>query len=819
MLMHSHPILSRFIFWVIMPIILTIGIGYFYLSQSLPQKQGVIRLEGLTAPVKVVRDEHAIPHITAETDHDAFFSLGYLHAQDRLWQMNYKRRVAQGRLSEILGIDSLGADQSIRAFGLVRAAETALESLDEPAIKVLERYAAGVNAWIAEGHTLPSEFYIFDTKPEPWTPVDSLLMIKLMSFNLGPNYTIETNFDLLVKQVGLEKANEIVPNVNAKNSKAIDIYAGSEADSGIQMSLLALNEQLQKEHKTAGEVAVGSNAWAVSGEHTESGLPLLAGDPHLFIEMPSIWYLANIKGDRLHVTGATFPGTPLVFMGHNQSVSWGITNMFPDAVDVFVERVNPANQNQYEVDGEWVDMEVEEQLIYIKPDFPSFLTNPIGPIEWQVRRTRNGPLISDAIGRVERPLAIRWTALDNTDKTFQSYLGMNYAQGLDGFTEALKDYKAPAVNIIYADKDNNIASFAAGKLPIRRGGNGRLPVPGWVSDYQWERYIPFDEMPHVINPEEGYVISANNQNHPDDYPYIIANLWSPTYRLERITEVLQGHIDAGHKMTVQDFVTLQGDTESVQVREVLPFIQNLPVTTDEQKDAIEKLKSWDGVIAGDSVATTIYQAWSKHFNHLLLSDDLRGSLLYQHQGDQVQTYITRLKPTLMNQLIHKSPDIKFDWCDRINTENHESCEDLGLIALDDAIDELNRTVSLSKEWGDINEVHFSHPTFGHDSFFSDFYNRSIGGNSDRFSVNRADWMYWEGFGYRVISAAAYRQVIDLSDENKSGFINGTGQSGQVLSEHYDDNIVPFKQLQLRPMHRDQSNQSGSELTLTLEPAK
>jgi penicillin amidase len=792
---------------------------YSFLLQTLPQREGTVYLKGLDAPVKISRDEHAIPHISATTDHDAFFALGYLHAQERLWQMNLKRRMAQGRLSEVLGIQTLETDKGLRAYGLVRAAQKTLQSLDEPSLQVLETYAAGVNAWIKEGHILPVQFYIVDTEPELWKPEDSILLLKFMSLTLGPSHTLETSFDLLVKEIGLDRANEIIPNVNVNNSAAVDTYSGNLANSELQKSLITLNNKLKDEFKSGGEIAVGSNAWAVSGEYTSNGLPILAGDPHLLTEIPSVWYLADIKGERLHVTGATFPGAPLVFMGRNESVAWGITNMFPDSLDLYVERTNPLNPNQYEVDGEWVDMEVEEQLIHIKSAFPTFLTNPIPPIKWKARRTRNGPLISDAIGRVDSPLAIRWAPLDDIDKSFQSYLSMNYAQDLASFRSALEEYKAPAVNIIYADKENNIALFAAGKIPIRKKGNGRLPVPGWNSDYQWEKYIPFNEMPHRINPEEGYVVNANNKNHPEDYPYIISNIVSPPYRLNRIKEVIQGYIESSEKIEVQDFIALQGDTESLQTRAVLPFLQSLSAETPDQKEAIEKLRKWDGILSEKSEETAIYEIWLKHFNILLIDDDLEGTILNEARVNELQSLTRRLNSFLVTDMAQKIPSAKYDWCDQINTEIHETCEDLGLMALDATIEELDRILGFSKEWGDIADKYFPHPGFTNSPLLASIFDRSISANSDRYSINRADWSYSEADGYRVTSTAGYRQVIGLSDRDLSGFINSTGQSEHVISKHYDDNIALFKQLKLLPMHLGLKQGSEEERILNLEPIK
>lgn len=819
MLMRSKPILSRFLLWIIIPMILVLSLGYGFLLQSLPQTEGVLYLEGLGSSVKITRDEHAIPHILASDDRDAFFALGYLHAQERLWQMDYKKRLGRGRLSEILGIEMLALDQFIRGHGMARAAKSALETMDESSLQVLEAYAAGINAWIDEGHQLPIEYYILDTEPEHWKPEDSILMIKLMALTLGPGHNQDLNFDLLVKELGIDKANEISPNVNTNSNAAGEISASSVTSNDLHKSLIALNDKLLRQFHVREESILGSNAWAVSGEHTTSGLPLLASDPHMSLEMPSVWYLAEIQGNRLHVTGATFPGSPVVTMGRNDSVSWGITNMMPDAVDLYVERINPLNPNQYEVDGQWVDMEIEEQLIHVKSATPSFLTDPIPPVEWQVRRTRNGPLISDAIGRVDTPLALRWTILNKEDKTFQSFLKMNYSEDLASFQTALEDYTAPGVNIIYADADNNIAHFAAGKLPIRKNSDGRLPVPGWNSEYDWNGYIPFDAMPHNINPSQGYVISANNKNHPDDYPYIISNSWGAPYRAIRIEQVIRGYLDSGKKIEVRDFVALQGDNYSLQAAELLPFLRNLPTKTSKQEMVIEQLKGWDGVISGESEPAALYEVWLRHFNSLLLSDDLNGSLLNEERGNQLQGMISRLKPKLLKNLLNNSQYLKYNWCDQINTPAQESCDDLALIALDMAINDLDGTFGFGEEWGDIFETYLPHPVLSNNQLLDVIFSRSIPGSGDRFSVKRSDWVYTVENGYRSGLAAAYRQVIDFSDENLSGFINSTGQSGHLMSKHYDDNIVPFDQMKLWPMHTGGKQKPGRESKLTLEPVK
>ncbi|MFQ3244137.1 MAG: penicillin amidase [Arenicella sp.] len=815
MFIKSHPILSRFLLWVVLPIILILSLAYGFLLQSLPQVDGVVRLKGLDFPVTIIRDEHAIPHISAATDHDAFFALGYLHAQDRIWQMNYLRRLSQGRLSEILGRESLASDQFMRTLGLSRSAQTALQSLDDSARQVLTAYANGVNAWIKEENILPIEFYILNTEPELWQPSDSLLLTKIMAFNLGNiNYGFEMTFDSLVRELGLAKANEIFPDPNSKTFPVTE--AAGLVDEGILQGLLAQRDGLQIRFDLSDK-GLGSNAWAVSGKFTKSGLPLLGNDPHLGIGIPTMFYLAEIQGNRLHVAGATFPGIPLVTAGRNKSIAWGTTNMIADVQDLYVERVNPLNEYQYEVDGQWLDMEVDEELIHIKSDFPVFLTDPIPPLKWLVRRTKHGPLISDAIGRVEHPLALRWTGLDESDKSYQSYLSINYAEDWTSFKSSFEGYVVPASNFIYADIHGDIGLFAAGKIPIRDHSNGRLPVPGWQSIYDWDRYIPLDSVTQILNPEKGYIANSNNKIHPDDYPYMISHLWADPYRFESISQTIESHIKTGRKLTVQDFVDLQGSTRSLQVDELLPFLQNLAPETPKQRDAIGKLIEWDGDPSDDSKEAVIYMVWLRHFRTLLIGDELRGSVLHEARADILQFVTTIRMPKFIKRVISHSENLQFNWCDRIGTDAQETCEELALDALDEALNEIDRKIGADMPWGDVLEVHYGHQVFANTPLLDFVFDRTTGKGGDRYSVNSVNWSYSEDNGYRVDTTANYRQVVDFNDWSQGGFINDTGQSGNLLSEHYDDHIQPFKELKLWPMQFAAGQNSEKLRTLTLEP--
>ena len=363
-------------------LVLVLAGGWLYLRSSLPKTSGAVSLAGLDGQVEIVRDADGVPHIFASTDNDAFFALGYVHAQDRLWQMEFQRRTGAGRLSEILGEATLDVDKFLRTLGTYRAAESAWPALSMETKLAVEAYVAGINAWIGEGRTLPIEFLILGVKPEPWTVYDSMVWSKMMMWDLGGNWDDELLRTLLLSAVGRERAADLMPGYP---DGATTILAADTADS-----LLALDAFL-KDSLQLGGLDVGSNNWVIGGGRTESGQPLLANDPHLGASIPSIWYLVELQGDRLHVTGATFPGMPIVPIGHNDNIAWGLTNLGPDVQDLYIERINPQHPNQYEVDGEWVDMTIVAEEIVVQGEEEALL--------YAARSTRHGPLISDVSGK------------------------------------------------------------------------------------------------------------------------------------------------------------------------------------------------------------------------------------------------------------------------------------------------------------------------------------------------------------------------------------------------------------------------------------
>ena len=428
--------------------------GYLWLRTSLPQTTGRTQISGLDGQVEIVRDRSGVPHIFATTDHDAFLALGYVHAQDRLWQMEMNRRIGAGRLSELLGDATLDIDKFQRTLGYYRAAAGDYAALNARSRMALDAYAAGVNAWLGAGHTLPPEFVLLGAKPEPWRAIDSLVWEKMMSWDLGGDYDMELLRLQLVQALGPERAAQLLPPYPDDALNILPKEAFSIAGAG-GLDLLRLDRSLQLDFGRGGR-EIGSNNWVVAGSRTATGLPMLANDPHLSASIPSIWYLAEIQGDQIHAIGATFPGLPAIVIGHNERVAWGVTNVGPDTQDLYIERINPANPNQYEVDGKWQDMAVVDETIVVDGEDQ--------PLHWAARSTRHGPLISD-VTTTGAPLALRWVALEPGDTTMDAFMGLNYAANWEQFVDALRLYVSPSQNVVYADVERQHRLLRSGPDP------------------------------------------------------------------------------------------------------------------------------------------------------------------------------------------------------------------------------------------------------------------------------------------------------------------------------------------------------------------
>ena len=679
--------------------------GRHYLRRSLPQIDGTITVAGVSAPIDIVRDADAIPHIYAATKADALFGLGYVHAQDRLWQMELQRRIGFGRLSEVLGAAALPQDRFLRTVGFGRAAKSAWEATAPWAKQQIESYVAGINAFIATHHgaRLPPEFTLLRFEPEPFTGADVLAWVKMMAWDLSANYAFELLRHDLANAVGAERLAQLMPPY-AEGGLSITEWPGEPggpggSDTTHQTSVAHATDPAYPAHQAypalsafirglSGDTAVsdfllggaraeaiGSNNWVVDGTLTASGKPLLANDPHLGARLPSTWYLAHVSGGDFEIIGATLPGAPAVALGRNRSIAWGATNVAADVEDLYRERLDPT--------GRLAEFRGAQEPIVVVPE--TIRVKGAADVHLDVRVTRHGPLVSDAINANNaesrapgpkppplEPLAFRWTALDREDATVTSFLRLNEARNWTDFTAALREFVSPSQNFVYADVDGHIGYYAPGKIPVRASGDGSTPADGWSGAAEWTGWIPFDELPHLYDPPSHVIVTANHRPEPPGYAHQLGLEWPEPYRAQRIIDLLSA-AESTHRLTPDDFARIQADTMSLHARAVLPLLlAHAQPSTPTDREAITRLGHWDFDARGDSVAEAIFAAWFQHLGAALVEDDL-GTLLADRYKDRY-SHVTRF-------VVHTLTTNDAAWCDDARTAERETCDATVTLAL------------------------------------------------------------------------------------------------------------------------------------------
>ncbi|BBM00781.1 penicillin amidase [Microbulbifer sp. GL-2] len=727
------------------------------------------------------------------------------------------RRVAAGRLAEILGEEALPSDIFMRTLGLYKNAKNVWRKLPEREKKILLSYVGGVNEGIEKLNALPAEFGALQYKPELWKPEDSLVWMQLMSWRLSGNYGFEVHRTLLIQAFGLEKANLLLPKVDSVSSEISEVFENSKfhfdqliGSSGVTYS--------------APDKYTGSNSWVVAGEHSKSGKPLLANDPHLANTMPAIWYMAELKGDNLSTIGATFPGLPFIVIGRNDSIAWGVTSMLADTQDIFLEKLNPLNRHQYEIDGEFLDMDIQREKIFIRKDY---LRRKPRPHEVVIRRTVHGPVISDVTGELtDFAYSLRWTGDDEDGGTFSAFLNLNYASNWDEFRSALKTFVTPIHNFLYADKQGNIGYLAPGNFPIRKFGDGSIPTAGWLSKNSWHGWIPFSDVPASYNPERGYIVTANNKVVDDTYPYHLTFDWAPDYRADRISEELSRLIkEKSSEIDIADMKQLQLDLKSPGKNTILHHLKSLRPRTENQTKVIDILKTWDGKMSGSSSAAAIFAAWTGHYYRLLIKDDI-DSVGF---APIARRSLSRLENNIHLELLEEifEDNIQSEICDHKSTASVESCDDILYIALNHAINELTNRFGESPDqwtWMDIHRNQFPHFPFSdsylapsnpytEDSILHGLFHREVKAGGGIETVNIAPYGLGDRNRYLQFYGPGYRQLIDLGKPNQSLFSNATGQSGNPISRHYDDLLIPHAEGRYLPMNTE--NSSGA---LSFQPA-
>lgn len=805
----SHPLATHFIVFIVLPAIVVAVFAARMLYSSLPQTQGDLAVAGLKAQVTVARDEYGVPHVEATQDSDAYFALGFVHAQDRMWQLELQRRMAQGRLSEILGRDAVRQDIWFRTLGLGEAAASSWQVLPPRSRNALSAYAAGINAWLATRQRLPVEFTVYGIEPQPWRVEDSLAWMKFFSLDLSGNLNAEIERYLTAQYLSPDYRDFL----HAGYPKDAPVTVPGNAANKALSALLDLRKEAELRFQVGGAF-VGSNAWVVSGDHTKSGNPIVANDPHLGLQMPSLWYAVSLKSPDLSVSGMSLVGLPLIVFGQNGDIAWAGTNMMADTQDLYVEQLNPSNPQQYKVGDTWNDFEVRTESIQVRADFPAFLRKPLKPVVVQIRKSRHGPVVSDVVGVLDQPIALRWMALEPDDTTFDAFLGLHYAKNWEDFQSAMAQQITPPLNMLYADRNKNIGYLGVGRIPIRKKGQGTVPVPGWTDEYEWASAIPFESMPRSFNPDTGYLVSANNRVVGDEYPYFISDDWAPPSRAQRIEGLLLSQFADGRKLDNETMQSMQADIVSLPAARLLPYLTAVRPLNAGQEVAIAKLSEWRGQMSVDSAAAAIFNVWMRHLRTALFADEVAR---FWNKPQQMSYMDSVVGKTSLDQVREALEDKAPHWCDDVDTQVRESCSDILQKSLGAALAELTKLKGADPEdwkWGGVQQTDYAHVPFGEVKTLLSVFSRRVPNGGSLDTINVAGSFFRDSVGYLQNFGPGFRQVMEIGgDRTIHTYMNSTGQSGHILSPYYDNMVLPFRDGEFHSMGEDALQRNAEVLKL------
>lgn len=768
--------------------------GWAWLERSLPRIDGTVSAPGLKAQARIVRDAEGVPHIFAASERDGWFAMGYAHAQDRLWQMEFQRRVAQGRLSEFLGERAYDVDRLMRTLGMARMAERIVANLDPATRANLEAYAAGVNAFLASKPTLPVGFQVFGIEPAPWKPADSVGWLLVMAWDLSGNWRLELARLRFTAKLGPGRTAEFLPPYPGDREPPLpDLHRLYAEVAGPVDKLLA-------EYPQPGE-SIGSNNWVLSGARTESGKPLLANDPHLGLQAPSLWYLAHVSTPQGNVVGGTLPGVPFVVLGHNDQLAWAMTTTNSDTEDLFVERVVPGDPTRYVTPAGTAKFDVRDEVIRVGKEERRI----------HVRSTRHGPVISDVVKAAHDAapqgmvLALSWAGLTEENRTARAGFEMNRARNESEFIEALRDFTAPHQNVVFADRAGHIGLIAAARVPVRRADNeamGRVPVPGWEAKYDWQGFLPFEEMPRVLDPPDGEIVTANDKITPPGYKPFLSFDWFPPYRSDRIRELLARK----PKHSVQSFEAIQADTVSRLARELLPVALAAHPVTEGGQEAQRLLRGWNADMRADEKAPLAFAAWYRELTRLVYSDELGD--IFRESWDMRATFMIA---------VMKGENGEARWCDDVTTRGRETCGDMASRAFDRAAEDLGRRFGGIERWGKAHYAAGDQRPFGFVPYVKRLFNVTPETPGDTYSIDVGHYFIRDDerpFANR--HAPSMRAIYDLADLDRSLFIQSTGESGNFLSDWYANFAARWAKVRYIPIPTRRESIKAAH-TLTLEP--
>lgn len=759
-----------------------------YARTALRPLDGKLEAAGLTSEVEVLTDRWGVPHVYAHDREDLYFAQGYLHAAERLWQVDVTRRLAQGRLAEVLGEFALPFDRFFRTLGLGRTARSWLDRMDDNTRRVGLSYHAGFAAG-ARAFPKPVEYQILALEPEiPGTLEEGVLttfaIALLMAFALSPNWEFELLRLWLARALDPERAARLAPLVGAETPSALP---PSASVAGL---VRALTEAARQGGAAPG---AGSNNWVVSGARSVTGKPLLANDPHLKIQMPSLWMEMHLACPDLEAAGATLPGAPGILIGHNRRIAWGFTNTQADVADLYLERVSP-DGSEYEHAGEWHPVEVVREEIFVRHE-PE-------PRAHEVRLTRHGPLLTSTIqgnlnpqvreGVVGDALAFRWIHHDVVSSQ-RSVEGINCASNWQEFREAAREWTSPGQNMVYADIDGNIGYQFTGVVPVRAAGrSGAAPAPGWTGEHEWEGEIPFDELPSSFNPESGFVATANHRIVDLDYPRHLTDDWEPPHRIRRIVALLTEK----ERLSAEDFARIQTDTHSGMAEELVPLLLTAEVHPGRAAEARRLVEGWDRRLDPESQGAAVFIVWCSKVAEGLFRPAL---------GDELFDFYFRVRGWTTLWAFDAMGDLlahpEAEWVGGSGSDNPAARDALVARALEEACDELEARLGADPagwRWGRLHRVHFRHalttamPPL--DELMSSGPFEAPGGDD---TINRGVFNPGEDYGDAAV--ASYRQIIDLSDFDRSLSVITGGNSGNPASPHYRDQSEMWLRGEYHPM--------------------
>jgi len=796
--------------WLIRIVSGLIGLGviaallaYYILSRSLVDYGEDFTVQGISAPVEIVRNNDNVPHIFGKTDEDVFFALGFAHAQDRLWQMTMLRRTAQGRLSEIFGPATVKVDELMRRYDLYGLALQSVEAQDPQTLRALEAYSAGVNAWIEEvnkgarGRGAP-EFFLFEPEISAWAPADSIAILKLMALQLSSALQTEVLRARVSLLLSPERLADILPDDPSQGVAALPDYASLVPGVVPSSQPVEFAEGPYSPVADPG-MAGASNSWAASPERSAAGGSLLANDPHLGLTAPTIWYLARLELESGGVIGGTIPGVPLVLVGRSEKLGWGLTTAYVDDQDVVIETLNPDNPEEYQTPEGWAQFQSRQSIITVKDADPVTLT---------LRWSKNGPVLPGGhydLGTITpagHVAAISWTALSGADTSLSGAMALMRAQTVDQALEAGRQVVAPAQNVMLAD-GSGIALQVMGSLPARDAGHpsqGRLPALGSDARVGFKGVLPYEENPRFRNPTSGLLGNTNNKTVDRPFPNHVSFDWGDTQRIQRWLTLMK----AREVHTRESFIEAQLDTVNPTARSLLPLIgadlwftgEAAPEGTPERlrQRALVLLAEWNGEMNEHLPEPLIAEAWMRALMHRLIQDEL---------GAMSESF-THVSPVFIER-VYRNVGGASVWCDVIQSAAVESCTDIARIALDEALLELTEKYGPNLEswrWGDAHQATHDHPVLGEVPFLKYFVNirQSTSGGDDTLmrGVTRGEGPE----PYQNVHSAGYRGVYDFADPDSSVFITATGQSGHPLSRHYDDLGELWRRGEYIPMSLD-----------------